>query len=162
MYSTYKTFLEWPQETSAKPVFCYDGLLQPHFHPGKTNQPSKTIAFWAEPHIQGASANAASLEYSKKSTAHEGNGFTASQPQQYVPSNSAIYMPGFKNSWMTWSHRFSPSSLIAMPNKKHSLHGHCHGSQSWKKAEQPLVLWTAVDYAGAETPTAAIVSPIVD
>lgn len=68
-------------------------LIPDTFHPGKTNKPRQISTFSAEPYTQGASANTASVEHSKDSTADEGKGLSFSGS-----AIGATYLPVFKNT----------------------------------------------------------------
>lgn len=89
--------------------------------------------------------------------AHEGNGFTASQSLSNMCPVTVQYTCWFLRTLLN-----NLESLLSRSKVQQEASPPWALPQTWKKAEQPLVFWTAVDYAGAETPTAAIVSRIVD
>ena len=117
--------------------------------------------FSTEPRTQGASANTASLDYSWKSTAHQSNGFTASQSLSNMSPVTVQYTCQFLRTLLN-NLELVLFSLLSHSKVQQEASPPWALPQMWKKAEQPLVFWTAGHYAGAETPTAAIVSPIVD
>lgn len=122
-------------------------LIPATLHPGKTNKPRQILTFSTEPHTQGTSANTASVEHCKESTADEGKGS--------IFSGSAIgatYLPGFKNT---------PNNLESPP---FSLLSHSQAQQPPQTLPQTQkkALWMAMDYAGAEIPTAVTVPSLGD